>query len=96
MSTEPNLSLDYRSSDGEPRKLEGCKMYVDKAGRYWLWSEQEQSNLSYRHKTRDECLLSAISILLFTIRLHEKRIKELQRIADLAAEFADKIKPDED
>lgn len=96
MSTEPNLSLDYRCSTGEACTLEGCTLTVDKAGRYWLWSEQLQENLSWHARTRDECFLDAIGSLLFTIQLRDERIKELQRIADLAAEFADKVRPDED
>lgn len=94
--SEPNLSLDYRCSSGEPSTLEGCTMTVDKAGRYWLWSEQEQCNLAYKASSRDECLLNAVGILLYTIQLRDERIAALQRIADLAHAFADQIKPDEE
>ena len=93
--SEPNLNLNYRCSSGEPSTLEGCTMSVDKAGLYWLWSEQLQENLAYRQKTRDECLLDAIGSLLFKIQLLYERIAELRRIADLAHAFADQIKSDD-
>ena len=95
MNTEPDTSLTYIDHDGATRELSECRMYADKAGRYWLWSEQLHHNLAYRERERDACLLSAISSLLFTIQLRDKRIAALQRIADLADAFADAVRPDE-
>lgn len=92
----PNTSLAYRDSNGEPRSVEGCRLSVDKAGKFWLWSDQLDSNLAYKAKTREDCLLDAISSLLFSIALRDERIGALQRIADLANQFADQIKPDEE
>lgn len=92
----PNISLEYRDSDNLFRELKDCSMRVDNAGRYWLWSEQLQSNLAYKAKTREDCFLEAINMLLFIITLRDDRIQQLQKIADLAATFADQIKPDED
>lgn len=87
--------LKYRDSDGVNRTVEGCNLHVDKQGRHWLWSEQLQHNLAYRIQEREDCLLAAISSLLFTIKLRDERIAKLQRIADLAEAFADQVKPDE-
>lgn len=90
-----NTDLTYTDNDGAKRHVEGCTMTVDRAGRYWLWSEQVSENLAYEKKTREDCLLSAISSLLFTIHLRDKRIAKLQHIANLAETFADQVKPDE-
>lgn len=88
-------SLRYRDSDGAMCEVGGCSMTTDKAGRYWLWSDAVELNLAYKAKTREDCLLMAIDSLLFTISLRDSRIAELQRIADLARQFADAVKPDE-
>lgn len=88
-------SLRYRASDGAMREVGDCSMTTDKAGRYWLWSDALERNLAYEAKTREDCLLAAIDSLLFTISLRDSRIAELQRIADLALQFADAVNPDE-
>lgn len=92
----PNTSLTYRDSDGVARSLKDCAMHVDKAGRFWLWSEQLKQNLAYKERSREDCLLSAIDSLLFLLSLRDERNAELKRIADLAQAFADQIKPDEE
>jgi hypothetical protein len=71
-------------------------MSVDHLDRYWIWNEQVKHNLVYRIKGKENALLAAIDSLLFTIQLRDERISALQRIADLAIEFADQIKPDEE
>lgn len=86
--------LSYRDSDGVLRELKDCTLYQDKVGRYWLWSEQLEHNLAYKIKEKEDCLLCAIDSLLFTIKLRDERIVALQRVADLAQQFADQIKPD--
>ena len=86
--------LTYIDSDGARQKVKGCKLSQDKAGRYWLWSDALQRNLAYKIKGREDCLLAAINSLLFYIDLRDKQIAALQRIADLASDFADQIKPD--
>lgn len=86
--------LTYVNNDGDVQKVRGCKLSQDKAGRYWLWSDTLQHNLAYRIKGRENCFLAAIDSLLYSIHLRDKRISELQKIADLASAFADQIKPD--
>lgn len=88
-------ALTYHDSDGVSRTVKGCSLTTDKAGRYWLWSESLQHNLAYKAKTKEDCLLIAIDSLLHTIKLRDERIESLQRIADLAQQFADAVKPDE-
>ena len=90
-----NTNLQYTDSDGARREVRGCSMTTDKAGRYWLWSDTLEHNIAYKEKTREDCLLAAIDSLLFTIELRDKRIATLQRIVDLAEQFADAVKPDE-
>ena len=90
-----NNTLTYRNGDGERQILSGCNFYQDKAGRYWLWSEQIRGNLACRIAERDDCLIAALSMALFIIQLRDNRITELQQIADLAYQFADAVKPDE-
>ena len=92
----PNTGLTFRDSDGRAQSLKDCRMTVDKAGRFWLWSGQLEHNLAYKSKTREDCLLAAISLLLFSVKLRDERIAKLQRVADLASQFADQIKPDEE
>lgn len=86
--------LTYVNSDGARRNVRGCKLVKDKAGRYWLWSDALQQNLAYKSKGREDCFLEAIDSLLFSIHLRDEQISALQRIADLASDFADQIKPD--
>lgn len=88
-------SLTYLDSDGVRREVNGCTLTKDKANRYWLWSEQLGHNLAYKSKEREDCFLSAISSLLFTITLRDERIASLQRIADLAQEFAKAVNPED-
>lgn len=84
--------LTYIDSDGARQKVRGCKLSQDKAGRYWLWSEELQRNLAYKIRGREDCFLAAINSLLFSINLRDQQIAALQRIADLASDFADQIK----
>lgn len=88
-------SLHYYDSDGARRAIKGCSLSKDKAGRYWLWSEQLKHNLAYKIKDREDCFLAAIASLLFTIKLKDERIASLQRIATLAEEFASVINSEE-
>lgn len=92
----PNLSLKYQEHDGATRAVAGCDLTVDKAGRYWLWSAQLEQNLAYKARSKEDCLLSAIDMLLFILTLRDERIATLQRIANLAQQFADEVKPDEE
>jgi hypothetical protein len=88
--------LEFRDSDGIPREVKGCTLTVDALGRHWIWSEQLQQNIVYNVKGREDALLSSINSLLFLIELKDERIKELQRIADLAESFASKAFPAEE
>jgi hypothetical protein len=89
-------ALTYTDHDGVQRTIEGCNLTIDKAGRYWLWSEQLKHNLAFKERSKEDCLLSAINSLLFTIELKDNRIADLQRIADLAMKFAEEVNPNED
>ena len=88
--------LTYIDNDGDRQKVRGCKLSQDKAGRYWLWSDTLQHNLAYKIKGREDCFLKAIDSLLYSIKLRDERISELQKIADLASAFADQIKGEEE
>lgn len=90
-----DTDLIYRDSDGVPREVKGCTLTKDKAGRYWLWSEQLEHNLAYKIKGKEDCLMAAIDSLLFTIKLKDERIASLQRIVTLAKEFAVAVNPEE-
>ncbi len=89
-------TLTYRDTDGRLSEVEGCTITVDQLDRHWIWSEQLEHNLVYRTKGRENALIAAIDSLLFTVKLRDERIAELQRIADLARKLADEIKPAED
>ena len=80
--------LTYRDHEGATRTLEGCNLTVDRLDRHWIWSEQLEQNLVYQTKGKENALLAAIDILLFTIQLRDERIAALQRITDLAERFA--------
>lgn len=79
---KPNTDLSFYGGDWRRRSVRGCRMSVDKAGRYWLWSEQLRQNLATQKKSREECLLAAIDALLLTVQLRDERIAALQRVAD--------------
>lgn len=95
MTTE-KVSLDYVDSDGAVRTVENCVCLIDKAGRYWLWSDALSSNLAYKIRSKEDCLLAAIDSLLFTIQLRDERIAEQERIVRLATGFANAVRPDEE
>jgi hypothetical protein len=86
--------MTYTDHDGAKRVVRGCTMSVDHLDRYWIWNEQVKHNLVYRIKGKENALLAAIDMLQSIIRARDERITELQRIVDLAIEFADQIKPD--
>lgn len=90
-----DTGLAFADSDGATREVRGCTLTKDKANRYWLWSKSLKHNLAYKSRTREDCLLAAIDSLLFTISLRDEHISALQRIADLAQQFASEITPDE-
>ena len=96
MTNLETSKLAYRDHDGALREVRGCKLTVDHLDRHWLWCEQLDRNLVYKTKGRENALLASIDGLLFTIQLRDKRIAGLQRIADLAQQFADEVKPDEE
>jgi hypothetical protein len=87
--------LTYQDHEGILHEVRGCSITVDKLDRYYIWSEQLEMNLVYKTKERENALISAIDSLLFHIQLKDERIAKLQRIADLAQQFADAVKPDE-
>jgi len=90
-------SLTYRSSEGGYNTVENCEMTIDKAGRFWLWSEDLQHNLAHKSASREDCLLAAIDSLLSTIKLKDERIDKLQRVNDLTEQFLETVfPPDED
>ena len=91
---DKDTSLNYTDGDGAELVVEGCNLTLDKAGRYWLWSEQLEHNLAHSIKTKEDALLCAIDSLLFTIHLKDERLKALDRVNKLALQFADEIKLD--
>lgn len=92
---QPMGDLSYIDSDGRTLTIEGCRLHIDKAGRYWIWSDIVGHNLVYKSKGLDNSLVAAIGSLLHIITLRDERISRLQQIANLALGFADAIKPDE-
>jgi len=86
----------YTDHDGVKRTIEGVSLTQDKAGRYWMWSDQTETNLAYKEKTEKDCYLSAIDSLLFSLQLKDERLAEYKAIVDKAIAFADSIKPDEE
>ena len=95
MTEQTDIPMNYIDHDGARREVQGCRMTVDHLGRHWIWCEQLDHNLVYKTKGRENALLAAIGMLLFTVQLRDERIAGLQRIADLAQQFADEVKPDE-
>jgi hypothetical protein len=88
-------TLTFKAFDEPRRTLQGCTLTVDKGGRYWLWSDQLEHNLCYKADSREDALIGAIHSLLHTIKLRDERIASLQRIADLAHQFAEAVNPSE-
>ena len=96
MRTSEPKTLTYTDHDGDRCTIEGCRLTVDELGRHWIWSDQLEQNIVYKTKGMDNALLAAIDSLLFTIQLRDERITGLQRIADLALQFAAAVNPDDD
>jgi len=90
------MTLQYTDHDGLPRVVEGCKLYQDKAGKYWLWSEQLEQNLAYKEKTLEDALKSSIDSLLFILQLKEERIKKLQFISEKVSALIEQVGPVQD
>jgi len=88
--------LTYTDHDGEARTIEGLTLTIDKHGCYFIWCDVLEHNLTYKTKGLENALLSAIESLLFTIQLKEERINKLQKINDLAFEFAAAVNPEKD
>ena len=90
------MKLTYTDHDGANREVKDCTLTVDHLDRHWIWSEKLEYNLVYKTKGRENALLAAIDMLLFTIQLQDESIAGLQRVADLAERFAAEILPDEE
>ena len=88
--------INYTNADGQRVTIEGISLYKDKAGRFWLWCDQTETNLAYKERSEIDCYLSAIDSLLFHIKLKDERIAEYKAIVDKAMAFADSVKPDND
>ena len=96
IKTLTKVPLTYIDHDGARREVCDCRMSVDQLDRHWIWSEQLQHNLVYKTKGRENALLAAIDSLLFTIQLRDERIASLQRVHDLAQQFAAEAFPEEE
>jgi hypothetical protein len=88
--------LNFVDHENVKRSIGGCQLTVDHLDRHWIYSEQLQCNIVYKTTGRENALIASIDSLLFMIHLRDERIAELQRIANLAKQFADQIKPDEE
>lgn len=93
---ETSSTLTYIDYDGARRVVQGCRLTVDSLNRHWIWNEQLKHNLVYKTKGRENALLAAIDSLLFTIQLKDERIAALQRVHDLAQQFAAEAFPEEE
>ena len=89
-------NLVYTDHNNTTITVKNCSVTVDKLDRHWIWSEQLKNAISYGEKGRENALIAAINSLLFIISLRDERIAKLQRIADLADEFVDKINAEYD
>lgn len=89
-------NLTYTDHNNTTITVKNCSVTVDKLDRHWIWSEQLKNAISYGEKGRENALIAAINSLLFIISLRDERIAKLQRIADLADEFVDKINAEYD
>lgn len=88
--------LTYIDHDGALQTIEGLTLTIDKHGRHFIWCDQLDHNLTYETKGLDNALLSAIDSLLFSIQLKDERINKLQKINDLALQFAAAVNPEEE
>lgn len=93
---ETEIKLTYTDHDGARREIKGCQLTVDKFGRHWIWSDQLQKNLVYKTKGREDALIASIASLLFIIQLRDERIASLQRVVNLAEQFAAEAFPPDD
>ena len=75
-------NITYTNHEGVLRTIKGLSLTQDKAGRYWLWSDQLNLNLSYKTKTREDTLLAALESTLFLLRSKQERIDELSALKD--------------
>lgn len=90
-TTETKTKLTYCDHNGVQREVKDCNLTVDHLDRHWIWCDQLEQNLVYKTKGRENALLEAIDMLLFILQLRDERITNLQRIADLAQQFANEI-----
>jgi hypothetical protein len=89
------MELTYKlSEDNKTRIIEGLDHSLDNRGKHWIYCKTLKHNLVYKSETFENALLASIASLLYTIKLKNERIADLQKIADLASVFADQIKPD--
>jgi len=70
-------NITYTDHEGVTQHVRGVSLTQDKTGRYWLWSEQEEQNLAYKPKNREDTLLAALDSALFLLSLKQERIDEL-------------------
>ncbi len=85
-------NITYTDHEGVTQHVRGVSLTQDKAGRYWLWSEQEEQNLAYKTKTREDTLLAALDSALFLLSLKQERIDELSMMQAKVLSFIESIK----
>ena len=86
-----NTYLIYTDSDGALRTVKGLTVTQDKAGRYWVWSEQLKQNLAYKAKTMDDAALIAIDLLLFMLKLKQKKLDALYELQSKVSAFVESV-----
>ena len=85
-------NIIYTDHEGVTQHVRGVSLTQDKTGRYWLWSEQEEQNLAYKTKTREDTFLAALDSALFLLSLKQERINELSMMQEKVLAFIESIK----
>lgn len=91
-----NTSLNYIDSDGAMSTVKGLTVTQDKAGRYWIWSEQLQCNVAYKAKTMEDAVLIALDSLLFTIKLKQEKVDAFYELQNKVGSFIESVQDNEE
>lgn len=86
-----NTDLIYTDSDGAMRTVKGLTVTQDKAGRYWVWSEQLECNVAYKAKTMEDAALIAIDSLLFMLKLKQEQLDALYELQNKVFAFVESV-----
>jgi ABC-type uncharacterized transport system involved in gliding motility auxiliary subunit len=83
--------FNYIDSDGAFQNVKGLSIRKDKAGKYWLWSDQLNKNIAIKANNLEDMLKMALNSVLFTVHIKQTRLDTLTELKNKVDAFVEAI-----